>query len=149
MDGGTIEVWSERRDSHLTIKAIESDFVEYPSLDLSVAVTNEDFCEARGGGLVGLNEYEAFVVALRQCERTRRGRATLSGMSPDELEVIVESTDSLGHFQLNYRLGRTSYNSRMIRFVTAIGGFDLDAEFSPQTVADFADLLPVRGFRKD
>ena len=144
-----MQVSSEGGDSHLTVEVIGAEFLEYPSLNLSVAVSNEGFCEARGGDWVGLSEYEAFVVSLRECERTRRGRAVLTGMSPDDLEIIIESNDRLGHFQLNYRLGKMSYYSRSARLLTVAGGFDLDAGFFSQIVADFAELLPVRGFQKD
>jgi len=92
---------------------------------------------------VTLKDYKDFVAALRQCEQSRRGHAILSGMSPSELELVVESSDNVGHFHLRYRLGRTSLASRTVQAKAVTGGFDLDVEFFAQIVSGFAGLLPV------
>ncbi len=138
-----MEVASEGKDARLTVEVTEGEFIEYPSLNLLVTVSDEGFCEARSYAWVTLKDYKDFVAALRQCEQTRRGHATLSGMSPSELELVVESSDKMGHFCLRYRLGKTSFTSRTVQAKAVMGGFDLDVELFDQTVSGFADLLPV------
>lgn len=141
-----MQVLSERKDSCLTVEVSEGEFIEYPSLNLFVTVSDAGFCEVRNFVWVTLSDYKDFVAALRQCEQTRRGHATLSGMSPNELELVVESSDSLGHFHLRYRLGRTSFTSGLVQEKVVTGGFYLDVELFAQTVSDFAGLLPATEF---
>lgn len=103
-----MELFSEGRASRLTVEVADGEFIHYPSLNLFVTVSDEGFCEARSYVWVTVPDYTDFVMALRQCEQTRRGRAVLSGMSPDEFELVIESSDSLGHFRLRYKLKRIS-----------------------------------------
>lgn len=63
-------------------------------------------------------------------------------MSPDELELVIESSDSLGHFHLRYRLGRMSFGRGTDHDKMVIGGFEVISDFA-QIVGDFADLLPA------
>ena len=138
-----MELFSEGRASRLTVEAADGEFIYYPSLHLFVAVSDEGFCEARRYVWVTVQDYTDFVMALRQCEQTRRGRAVVSGMSPDELELVIESSDSLGHFYLRYRLGRLASGRGTDHDKMVIGGFELISDFFAQIVGDFAELLPA------
>ena len=138
-----MELFSESKASRLTVEVADGEFVEYPSLNLFVAVLDEGFCEARSYAWVTIRDYTDFVAALRQCEQTRRGRAVLSSMSPQELELVVESSDSLGHFHLQYKLVRISSGWGVWQEKIVSGGFELSSEFFAQFVADFASLLPM------
>ncbi len=140
-----MEVSSEDKASRLGIEVINNVFVEYPSLMLSITIADEGFCRAYSSAWVALSQYEAFVADLSRCERARQGEARFAGFSPGELEIAVESSDSLGHFSLSYRLGRTSYTPRGVQNKTVTGDFDLDVEYFAQIVSDFAGLLPASG----
>ena len=140
------EVFSQGKDARFRMEVIEGEFVCYPSLNLAVTVAHTGFCKAHGSAWVGLDDYQAFADALRQCEQARQGRATLTGMSPDELEIVVQNSDSLGHFELGYKLGRSSpRNLRAVWPQMVTGSFELDVCFLPQIVSEFSDLMPVTG----
>ena len=138
-----MELFSDSKASHLTVEVADGEFIEYPSLNLFVAVSDEGFCEARSYTWVTVKDYTNFITALRECEQTRRGRAVLSSMSPHELELVIENSDNLGHFYLQYRLEWTSSHWGTYREKMVIGGFDISSEFFAQIVADFAELLPA------
>jgi hypothetical protein len=128
-------------DDRMSSSTIEVDEVvsEYPSLNLVVEVDDGGF---RGAVVTWLkaDTLAAFVEQLRECERTRRGCAVLTSMSPDELELRIEQADELGHFAASYRLMTDQYTRRGTFQHSLSGGFDLDAEWLAQTVADFAEL---------
>ncbi len=138
-----MEVFSDGKASRLTVEVADGEFIEYPSLNLFVTVSDEGFCEARSYTWVTVQDYTDFVMALRQCEQTRRGRTVLFGMSPHELELVIESSDSLGHFRLRYKLERISSSWGTGQEKMVSGGFELSSEFIAQIAADFAELLPA------
>ena len=138
-----MEVFSENRKSHLTVEVTEGEFVYYPSLNLFVTISDEGFCEARGHAWVTIGNCTDFVAASRSCEQTRRGRAVLSGTSPGEFEIAIESCDSVGHFRLQYKLTHGVYSWGAYHEKTVSGVFDLDSGCFAQTVAGFAELLPA------
>lgn len=53
------------------------------------------------------SEFTAFCVALRHLEKERRGEAKLTGMSPEELTLVLRSIDSKGHMIVE---GHTGYS---------------------------------------
>ena len=79
-----------------------------------------------------------FLEELRQCERTRSGRASLP---LEELELHIESTDALGHFRLRYKLAGSSHTRGSSVPQVLSGGFDLDSEFLLSITNDFAQLV--------
>ena len=64
----------------------------------------------------------------------------LSGMSPGELELRVEPSDSLGHFQVVYRVSRQRLNNGGWQEAALTGGFDLDSDHLDQ-MREAADEL--------
>ena len=137
-----MELFFEGRASRLTVEVADSELIMYPSLNLFVTVSDEGFCEARSYVWVTVPDYTDFVMALRQCEQTQRGRAVLSGMSPNEFELVIESSDSLGHFRLRYKLERISSSWGTWQEKMVSGGFELSSEFIAKIATDFAELLP-------
>lgn len=138
-----MELFSEGKASRLTVEVTDGEFIHHPSLNLFVTISDDSFCEAHSCAWVTVQDYTDFVMSLRQCEQTRRGRAVLSSMSPGELELVIESSDSLGHFYLRYRLVRISWGMGTDHDKMVIGGFELSSEFFARIVADFAELLPA------
>lgn len=115
----------------------------YPSAALSVWVDDGGF----SGSVriwVGADEWNAFVGQLEECERLRRGSATLQSMSPDEFSLRIESGDSLGHFVVRYALLQRDFLRIGSVARTLCGGFDLDSELLRQIVSGFVrfDALP-------
>jgi hypothetical protein len=143
-----MEIVSECRASRLTIEVVGSELVHNPTLNLSVTVVDEGFCGAYDGIWVGMDEYESFVAALRDCEQTRLGKAALDSFSPGELILVIENDDGWGHFRLRYTLGKMSYKSRVPLTKAVTGGFDLDSERLAQHVSDFQSLRPLSEERR-
>ncbi len=140
MLGEFVKLFSEGKRSSLTLEVIELDLIIYPSLNFSVTLVDEGFCEAHNMAWVGLDGFKAFVNAMQQCEKTRRGKAELHGISDDELDLVIENSDTLGHFDVKYRMSKFGWE-RYDRVI--VGGFDLDASFLQQMVSDLAYLLTM------
>ena len=112
----------------------------YPDFNLTVEVEDGTF---KGVIVtwVAPDDLNGFVRQLEQCERTRRGAATLMGTGEDDFELRVESTDSLGHFAVRYRLTTNNYVLEGGTPRTLYGGFNLDSELFANLVRDFAAFV--------
>ena len=137
-----MEIFSENLASRLVIEVLTVEARD-PSLRLSVSTNDEGFSGAYNGVWISLDDYEKFSADLRLCEETRRGKATLSSMSPDEFEVTIEQCDGWGHFLLRYTLSRFSYVRQGSLNKSVSGGFDLDASSFKELVEEFDNLINV------
>jgi len=59
--------------------------------------TESDGFRGHADGHVEREEFRAFVTALRQLDRSRKGSAKLTSAMPGQFEVIVRAVDSVGH----------------------------------------------------
>jgi len=134
-----MEIFSENLASRLVIEVLTVEARD-PSLRLSVSTNDEGFSGAYNGVWISLDDYEKFSADLRLCEETRRGKATLSSMSPDEFEVTIEQCDGWGHFLLRYTLSRFSYVRQGSLNKSVSGGFDLDSGCLADIVSELARL---------
>jgi hypothetical protein len=82
------------------------------------------------------SDWGEFLKQMAEVDRTRRGRARVEGASPDDLELEVYSTDSIGHFAVRGHVGRHSPDGHRLRL-------EFDFSFEP-------DRLPyiVAGLRE-
>ena len=134
-----MEIFSEDLASRLVIEVLTVEARD-PSLRLSVSINDEGFSGAYNGVWISLDDYEKFSADLRLCEETRRGKATLSSMSPDKFEVTIEQCDGWGHFLLRYMLSK---NSRLTGEKRVSGSFGLDASSFKELVEEFDNLINV------
>jgi hypothetical protein len=67
---------------------------------MSTILTSEALCWVEFGAIA------AFADQLRSLEKRRQGVATLTSMSPGELEVAICSTDRSGHVAAEGQIGR-------------------------------------------
>ena len=123
-----MKLQSEDRNSSITFVLDNLDSDCYPSLNLVASVEDKDFRGA-ASTWVCMDYLTTFVAQLKECEHTGRGRASLISMSPDEFELVIENSDSLGHFLARYKLAAYSYTRQGGIPQTLTGGFDLDSEF--------------------
>ena len=140
-DFGKIKIVSENQASSLDLAVIATGNEIYPSMMLSVSIMDEEFTGAYDKVWVSAEDLAKFVADLLLCEQVRKGQASLSSLSPDDLKLTVEQSDGWGHFVLRYTLGRISYSSRISLSKSLSGGFDLDSGSFKEIVEDFADLL--------
>jgi len=134
-----MKLLSEGEVSYLTLAVIESELSHFPSFRFQVEVSDRGFT-ASSAAWVSADEVQTFAIQLRQCQRTGRNQAVLSSMSPGELELRVEPSDALGHFQLIYRVGCQRLNNAGWQESALTGGFDLDTQHLEQMV-EGAELL--------
>ncbi len=130
---------SEDKRSRISFLVLEVQTERYPSANLLVEVMDNEFC---GWDAVwfGADTWNAFVEQLRQCERTRRGSASLAHGAFVEL-MRVESSDSAGHFVARYNIARgRGLSGGANATATLTGAFVLDSEFFGQMVSDFSPL---------
>jgi hypothetical protein len=72
-------------------------------------------------------EFARFIKELDAVERDRTGMATLSSMSPNDLELRIRIRDSAGHLSVEGYLGRFSYGVTGVPVEARIGySIDLD-----------------------
>jgi hypothetical protein len=135
-----VKLFSGDKASVLTLDVNPPDLSSYPSYNLTVEVEDGAF---RGAVVtwVALDDLMAFVRQLEQCERTRRGTASLVSLSIDEFELRIESSDSLGHFVARYRLTCLSFLRDGQMAQTLSGGFNLDSGLFANLVREFAAFV--------
>jgi len=137
-----MKIFSESRSSYFSIEVAGVETM-FPSLHLSVEVSDEGFAGLNGEVWVDNENLKKFVADLQNCERTRNGAARLVSLIPDDLELSVEKLDGWGHFVLRYKISKVS-RSPIGLLATSVGGaFNLDSGLLGQIVSEFADLLPA------
>ena len=146
-DENSIKIFSESRNSCLTIRARSEEVIQKQIIDssvyLSVEVNDEGFSGLNEIG-VEIDHLKKFVADLQNCEETRSGSARLLSISPDELDLIIEKSDGWGHFVLRYKISKTAYSRSGLLDKTVTGDFDLDSGLLGEIVSEFADLLPAQ-----
>lgn len=131
---------SKDRKSYLNIKYVDCEIERYPSVCVAVTVQDGDFRGYNKDVWFELDLLKDFINNLEALEKTRKGSVSLNSMSPDELEIKIETYDLSGHMFLNYKISQyTHYRSR-INIISLTGGFELDATFFVNIISEFTDL---------
>jgi len=144
-----MKIVAENQTSSLAIVITATDEVPeqmYSSMMLWVSVTDEGFTGARDGVCVLAEDLAKFAADLNLCEQTRKGKASLSSISPGELELTIEQSDGWGHFLLRYTLSKpfcSLYSRSGLLDKSVSGGFDLDASSFKELVEEFDNLINV------
>ncbi len=136
-----MKLLSEGEVFYLTLAIIEAELTHLPSFRFQVEVSDRGFT-ASSSVWAAADDVHIFASQLRQCQRMGRSQALLSSMSPGELELRVEPSDALGHFQVVYRVGRHRLNNAGRQAAAVTGGFDLDPYLLEQMV-EGAELLAL------
>lgn len=119
---------------------------EHEHSDLNVSVEVKDgWFQGTITTWIKQADLEAFIDQLVMCEEIRQGSATLVSMSPDDLELTLESSDSIGHFRVRYKITGYSFVGEDSLPRVLMGGFSLDSEYFAQIVADFRQLANSPG----
>jgi hypothetical protein len=82
----------------------------------------------------------SFVEQLREVERTRRGAASLTSMSPGELRLEIRATDSMGHVGAFGELGRWCRGTLPARFWSAVS---FGIPFDPSLLAGILEEFEI------
>ena len=77
----------------------------YPGTVVRVRVRCGEFSGANEAIWIALDALQTFLADLRLLERTRRGEAVLTSMSPGELRLRVYAVDRAGHLAVEATVG--------------------------------------------
>ena len=132
-----VQITSEDRKSILRLGLVERALTHHPSVELVIEVKDDEWS---GFTIAWFSEVDisAFNTALKSCEGMRQGTAKLVAMSPENVELAIESVDSIGHFRLSYRLTQHRSLRNGFAIQALAGAFDLDSEFINQLVDSIA-----------
>lgn len=114
------------------------------SLDLVIRAEQSGCFGASRGAWFDARDLDTFWNDVRECERTRRGEARLTAMSPADFSLRLWNTRSKGDFALAYHIGEDSRPDFDVFSVRLEGGFALEPSLLPRFVADFGALLERR-----
>jgi hypothetical protein len=109
-------------------------------LGVNVAVSNGAFAGRNDTVWIGRDDWQGFLGALKELDRTRRGDARVRSMSPDELELVVLATDRAGHMAAEGWLGRTWYARDAFVHDRVSFGIEIDPSLLPGLIRQFEAL---------
>ena len=107
---------------------------------LAVEVSAPGFRGRNGSAWVAGPAWERFLADLRQLERTRRGEASLTSMSPADLELRVCAVDRAGHILVEGHVGDYLRAATRVREACVPFAISLDPSCLPAALAEFAAL---------
>ena len=125
----------------LRLGAIRRD-AGYPSLEVRVEATAKGFSGASDVWIDGFALKE-FTAALRDLEKSRRGRVELQSMDPDHLRLAIRSMDDAGHLLAEFTISRTVqvWDRPEPVPLRVSGAFELDPGAVGEIVAGFGQLV--------
>jgi hypothetical protein len=122
-----------------SIKLYRKDIALDGSVQLSVRLVGYGFSGRHPGVWVSLQDLRSFLADLRSLERSRRGEARLSSMSPDALSLHIRITDPAGHVRVDAAISRTHYGSDYELAAVRLG-FAFDPSRLPTILTSFERL---------
>lgn len=131
---------SEDKKSYINIEFVECELEHLPSICLSVAVKNNDFCGRNDVVWFELDVLKGFICELERLDMNRKGIAAIESMSPEDLTLTIEAYNLAGHLRLIYKLSKTMYCPDLL-YSSIKGGFKLDASSFSNLVKEFKVLL--------
>lgn len=95
---------NEFKTRKIEFRRIESIEEHYPSHKIGIEITTENI-KADFNDHIWLSDkdIEKFLIELDELDRSRKGDATLGGMSPAEMTLTFKPIDSLGHLSVSLR----------------------------------------------
>lgn len=99
-------------------------------INLEVHLVLQDFRGAYSGIWLEVPVMEKFLQDLSVLEKSKRGKAIITSMSPEEFVLEIRSSDNLGHLEIEVQLHRYQYSGPKYWPIFLKGGF----EAQPETV---------------
>jgi hypothetical protein len=122
-----------------SIKLYRKDIGPDGSVQLSVRLVGYGFSGRHPGVWISREDLRSFLAGLRSLERSRRGEARLSSMSPDELSLRIRITDPAGHVRVDVAISRTYFGSDFEVAAVRLG-FSFDPSRLPIILTSFERL---------
>lgn len=122
-----------------SIKLFQKDTGPDGSVQVSVRLVGYGFSGRHPSVWISREDLHSFLADLRSLERSRRGEARLSSMSPDDLSLHIRITDPAGHVRIDTAISRTYYGSDFEPAAVRLG-FAFDPSRLPAILASFERL---------
>ncbi|GAB3901480.1 WapI family immunity protein [Spirosoma agri] len=100
---------NEIKTRFIQLVVVESELHYYPTFKLSIQLKTEEIT-AKFDRSIWVSEVDVqnFIQQLEALDKSRNGKAKLSGMSPNDFDLIIENLDTLGHLSVCLSLKRES-----------------------------------------
>lgn len=133
-----------RDEEHLELEEMERVPKHLPTPgDVRVKVTLrlQDFRGSYPNVWLSKLGLERFVGELKLLVETRKTKAKLNAMSPEEFSLELRPYDTLGHFEASVRLGRCQDSGATYWPTMIAGGFEIKPSQLQSILASFQSLL--------
>ena len=127
------------KESSITIEYVDCELERYPSVCVSITVSNEGYVGANKDVWFELRLFKQFVNHLKELDDKRKGFASVESMSPEEFFLSIETYDLSGHLMLKYKISKYAHHPNVN--ISLSGGFKLDSSFFTKLVDDFIKLV--------
>lgn len=141
-----MKIESIDRKSYLNIEYVDCEVERYPSVCVAITVQDGSFKGYNKDEWFELDLLKDFINKLKILEKTRRGSVSLNSMSPEELEIKIETYDLCGHMILNYKISQYTHHIPKIESISLTGGFELDASLFININSDFVNLADEENY---
>lgn len=141
-------IFSNDKSSYITFTLAEYVHLRLSSLSCTVEVLDNRFI---GWNTVwfSLIDLHSFIDELEELEKTRQGKACLSAMSNEDFNITFESYNKKGGIVVYYSLSNSKFHDEISIVNTFTGGFEIDAEYFPETLHDFKKFISVSELKSD
>lgn len=132
-------LFSEDRKSFIEIVLIELETERMPGIHVNITVQNEGFAGVHHAW-IEVDTINRFLSCMDEMEITRRGKARLCSMSPNDFILDFEAFDKSGHIKVEYSITRY-IGHPFVRELSLHGAFLIESSEFPNIVRAFRTLL--------
>jgi hypothetical protein len=112
-----------------------------PTLSCSIEVSDNKFKGWNINVWFKLEDIHKFISELQEFSKFRKGKVSLSAMSPDDFDITFESCNQKGDVITHYSLSK--YKNEIRIKTTLTGGFQFDSEFLLKLIDDLKQFASV------
>lgn len=131
------------KSEYIELKELEKNPKGTPGagdINLQVNIKLQDFQGSYSGVWVESTEMNRFLVELKALEKSRKGNAKISSMSPEEFILEIRSSDNLGHMEIETQLHRLQFSGPKYWPIILKGGFEAQPEAISELISCFKDF---------
>ncbi|WDH96235.1 hypothetical protein PUW24_18925 [Paenibacillus urinalis] len=120
-------LFSTDRKSTILFTFLEIELERYPSISFRIHIKDHLFI-GEINVWVEKEKIDSFLRDVKELNSSRKGKVSLESMSPEELELTIQS-ERVNLFLLNYSIKQTKYLNNKLIETTLKGTFEFDSEF--------------------
>ena len=146
-----MRIQSEDGQQFIQIEQQEVSLLYHPSISVRIEASAHGFSASMSQVWLSADDMHAFYAELVHLEQQRSGAASLTGMSPDEVTLALQTIDRAGHMNARLDLTKTTFPTH--RYPQANQHisitFEIDVSLLPRWVRQFKQLIPTEKEKKD